>query len=315
MLLPGVEDRNIVAFKLFPSLSYMTRLLTAFLLVFLGIVIQGITMSLWLGLIPLVLATALLLVSGYDNRVDFGQFDPAAEWEQVDEAKLDEVSQLDRKMRKWDLSSLDVTNLLGALTFALIVLLLALGVFFGRGMIRILFVDALVLLVPHWFTGIRRILTRPGMTIKVDTIRGILEHMRERLQVHQLQVMMLLIDSDTPIPRDVKFKIDIKDHPPGFLGLYGQVVLNEVQGSSFPYFYVVLVARRDSGLRSLCDDFLAPAEIISEFKYQDDVEVLVVRQKTTKTSGYHTKMPAALRIFTEGLNLAEKFAADGDSFE
>jgi hypothetical protein len=86
------------------------------------------------------------------------------------------------------------------------------------------------------------------------------------------------------------------------------VVLNEVQGSSFPYFYVVLVARRDSGLRSLYDDFSAPAEIISEFKYQDDVEVLVVRQKTTKTSGYHTKTPAALRIFTEGLNLAEKFA-------
>jgi hypothetical protein len=308
MLFQGVEDRSIVAFKLLPSLSYKTRLLTAFLLVFLGMAIQGITMSVWLGLFPLVFANALLLVSGYDNRVDFGRFDPAAEWEQVDEARLDEVSQLDRKMRKWDLSSLDITNLLGAVTFALIALLLALGVFFGRGMIRILFVDALVLLVPHWFTGVRRILTRPGMTIKVDTIRGILEHKRERLQAHQLQVMMLLVGSDTRIPRDVKFKIDIKDHPPSFLGLYGQVVLNEVQGSSFPYFYVVLVARRDSGLRSLYAEFLAPAEIISEFKCQDDVEVLVIRQKTTKTSGYHTKMPAALRIFTEGLNLAEKFA-------
>ena len=45
MLLPGVEDRSVVAFKLLPSLSYGTRLLTAFLLVFLGMAIQGITMS------------------------------------------------------------------------------------------------------------------------------------------------------------------------------------------------------------------------------------------------------------------------------
>jgi hypothetical protein len=308
MLLPGVEDRNIVVFKLLPSMAYNTRLLAAFLLVLLGLAVQGITLSLWLGLIPLLLANALLLVSGYDNRVDFGRFDPRAEWERVDQAKLDELIQLDRKMRKWDLSSFDITNVLGAVIFVLVALLLGLGVFFGRGMIRILFVDALVLLLPHWFTGIRRILTRPGMTIKVDTIREILKHASERLKAHQLQVMMLLAGSDTRMPRDVKFKVEIKDHPPRFLGLYGQVVLNEVQGKSFPYFYVVLVARKDSGLRSLYDSFVTPAEITSEFKYQDDVEVLVVRQKTTKTSGYHTKVPAALGIFREGLILAEKLA-------
>ena len=40
----------------------------------------------------------------------------------------------------------------------------------------------------------------------------------------------------------------------------------------------------------------------------EGVEVLVIRQFTTKKSGYHTKARAAQRIFEEGLTLAERVA-------
>jgi hypothetical protein len=120
--------------------------------------------------------------------------------------------------------------------------------------------------------------------------------------------MMLLRGAEAKLPDDVKFKVDIQDHHPDFLGLYGQVVLNEVQGSSFPYFYVVLVARRGFGLTEAKESYIDPRGMTTELKYQGEVEVFVIRQTTTKTSGYHTKPTKALRIFLEGLGLAKRVA-------
>jgi hypothetical protein len=45
-----------------------------------------------------------------------------------------------------------------------------------------------------------------------------------------------------------------------------------------------------------------------EFKYEGEVEVMVLRQETTKTSGYHTKPAVANEILNEGLDLAERVA-------
>jgi hypothetical protein len=39
--------------------------------------------------------------------------------------------------------------------------------------------------------------------------------------------------------------------------------------------------------------------------------VFVIRQHTTKTSGYHTNFKAVRRIFLEGLEVAEKAAVKG----
>ena len=308
MFLPNADERNIVVFKLWPSLSYNTRLPAGFGLIVLGLAIQGVTELFWAGLIFLLAANAFLLVSGYDNRVDFGSFDPSAQWERVDEKKLLELSRLDRKMRKWDLSALDITNGLGAVIFVLITALLVFGAVMGQGLIRILVLDGIVLLLPHWLTGIRRILTRPKLTIKVKMIQGLLTGISDRLGDHMVHIMMLLTSGQTPLPEDVKFKIDIQGRHPDFLGLYGQVVLNEVQGASFPYFYVVLVARKGFDLRNAYAAYPVPQKITKEFKLEDDVEVMVIRQHTTKKSGYHTKLPAALRILGEGLELAEKVA-------
>ena len=119
---------------------------------------------------------------------------------------------------------------------------------------------------------------------------------------------MLLKGSDAKIPDDIKFKVDVEGRHPDFLGLYGQVVLNEVQGSSYPYFYVVLVARQGFGLADAHREYKSPRRIISEIKNQGQVEVLVIRQKTTKKSGYHTNPKKSAQIFLEGLELAEQIA-------
>jgi hypothetical protein len=312
MMLPASEERPIVVFKIWPSLEYNKRLIVSFALIAIGLVFQAFTMSLWAGLPVIIIGNLLLLVSGYDNRVDFKAYDPRAEWERVEKKRLNELIRMDRKIRKWDRSILDITNGLGAAVFVLMTAVLGFIALVFRGMPRILAIDAMVLLLPHWLTGVRRILTQPNLVTKVKTIRHVLRSAGERLGKHRVDLMMLIKGADAKIPEDVKFKVDIDGHHPDFLGLYGQVVLNEVQGSSYPYFYVVLVARRGFGLSKAQLEHECPRGIITELKNQGEVEVYVIRQRTTKTSGYHTKPKKCVQIFLEGLGVAGKIAAGID---
>ena len=309
MFLPNAEERDIVIFKLWPSLPYKIRLAAGICLIALGLVIQAITQSFWTGVIFLLVANALLLVSGYDNRVDFAQYDPSAEWERVDEKKLRELEQLDKKIKQWDWSLLDVSNVPGGIIFILLTGMLVLGALAFSGAVQILFIDALILLLPHWITGIRRILRLPNITIRIELIQKLIAGIRDRPGNRRIELMMLLSGGEAKVPRDIKFKVDIQGHHPDFLGLYGQVVLNSVQGKNYPYFYVVLVSKKNFDLQKACDAYSPPAGIVKELKNQDEVKVMVIRQHTTKTSGYHTKFPVATRILDQGLTVAEKVAA------
>ncbi|MDH3285986.1 MAG: hypothetical protein OEQ13_14735, partial [Acidobacteriota bacterium] len=147
------------------------------------------------------------------------------------------------------------------------------------------------------------------LMVKVEMIEGLLgELARWDPPGHTVQLLMMLRGHPAKIPGDVKFKVVPKDHHRDFLGMYGQVVLNEVQGSSYPYFYVVLAARKGFGLRDTWSAYTEPSNITAEFKPQDKVEVLVLRQTTTATSGYHTEFGTAAWILAQGLRLAEKAA-------
>ncbi len=91
------------------------------------------------------------------------------------------------------------------------------------------------------------------------------------------------------------------------MGLYAQIALNNVQGTDYPYFYVVLVAKDGSNLLSPYFNKLAiPDGIIKEMKKENDVEIIVIRQETTKNSGYYTNAKAIARIFDTGIIAARK---------
>ncbi len=308
MILPAQQDRGIVVFWIWQSLSYEVRLALSFGLILIGLIIQFVTDSLPVGVAFIACGNLFLLVQGYDNRVDVGKYDPRSDWERVGTEKLAELLHMDQKMKSWDVSALDVTNIFGAIVFIIVAGLLGFAVYRFQGAAQILAFDALVLLVPHWITGVRSILRKPKLMIKVDTIWALLEEFKGKLANHQVAVLMLLQGKETRLPSDVKFKVDIKDRHQDFLGLYGQVVLNDVQGTSYPYFYVVLVARKGFGLRDALSAYNPPHNITKEFKVQDEVEVAVIRQTTTKTSGYHTKPHTVNTIFSEGLRFAEGVA-------
>jgi hypothetical protein len=100
------------------------------------------------------------------------------------------------------------------------------------------------------------------------------------------------------LPLDVKATIRFKDAPAAFLGLQMQISINSVQGRDFPYFYCVLVAKEEFGALRVGPP---PKGIEVEPGHDAGVQVVVMRQATTKNAGYHTDPEAARRILAFAL--------------
>lgn len=305
------EEQGIVVFKVCPAMTYGKRLALAFGLIAAGLVLQILFFSFW----PCAFVFAgnlFLLVRGYDNTVDVGAWDAAAKWERVEWQRLVELESLDRKMKRWDLATIDISNSRGCLAFAVvggaIFLLLRYGFVQNRKDLQLIGIDAALLLVPHWITGTRSILTKPNLILKIGVLRKLVASAQPQLKGNKVDYFMLLKGQETSIPDDVKIRVHFQNQHPDFLGFYGQVVTNAVKGTAYPYFYVVLVAKRGFGLEEAFVNYTPAYGLTKEFKDQEDVEVLVIRQTTTKTSGYHTNDSACLSIFKEGLDLAERVA-------
>jgi len=306
-MLLAQADRGVVVFKFARFLPYFARMLLSFAVITLGLFAQLRVGQLVAGYVLIFAGNLFLLVRGYDNRVDYKGLDTTAEWVPVARARLDELLALDRKMRAWHRSALDITNPLGFLVLALAVLGLGWLAFHLEEIPQMLAVDALLLFVPHWVTGVRRILRLPNMLVKVKLIKDLLAWLDEHGAEFQVQILTLV--EKRKIPDDIKIKIDPKEKPDGFLGLYGQVVINNVQGTSYPYFYVVLVAKKPSALQETFQQFGEPLRISKEFSAKDGVDVFVLRQTTTREAGYCTKFREASAILDAGLGATKMFLA------
>ncbi|RJQ48057.1 MAG: hypothetical protein C4534_00270 [Gaiellales bacterium] len=304
-----MDRHGLIVFLVWQSLAYGARMTLSILLVLTGLAIQVFTGSFLTGAPLLLAGNILLLVRGYDNRVDVKGFRPGVDWQKVERARLDEILRLDEGIRRWDRSVLDVTNLLGAAALLLTALALGAAALLLPSFGRIIALDAMVLLLPHWFTGIRRILRLPQVVVRAEALAQVLDASDELVSAADtIDILMLLKGSEVRVPDDVKFRVSFVGQDPRFLGLYGQVVINTVQGKSYPYFYTVLVAEKGYGLKETDESFTPPGNIVHEYGTDNEVEFIVVRQKTTRNSGYHTKGADAIAIFFSGCGLAREAA-------
>ncbi len=308
------DQQGLVVFWFWRALPYPVRMLLAFGCIVAGLALQITQAQILPGCLLVALGNALLLVRGYHNRVDAARYDAAAAWERVARAQVQQIKELHGRMQRWDRSAVDISNGWGGFILVLLagVLLLAMAAFSVPPAIRfMLVVNSVILLVPHWLTGTRRVLTQPALLIKIATYEAVLKALQAGLQQHAIEFHVLLKGKKVRLPQDVKFRVRLAGQKENFLGLYGQTAINTVQGSSYPYFYAVLVAKKAFGLDRLRQRTKAPSTMTMEFSQEGDVEVLVVRQTTTKTSGYHTKDSVAQAIMAEGLRLAEQGAVAG----
>ena len=302
------DEQGIVIFKLFPSLEYQTRMMVSFGVIIFGIALQIIYYNLFSGIIFILCGSLLQIVKGYDNRIKTGRYHPDANWIRTDRNKLDEIIQFDNKLKKWDRSAIDISNGLGL--FTLIIVIAAIFIIFMIGIntynriLIIISVDAAILLIPHWITGIREVLRTPKLLIKIRLIKDLISDIKDIIGANKVEYFLLLKGENVKLPDDVKIRIAFADQPAGFLGFYGQVVTNTVQGHDYPYFYIVLVAKKGFGLLKYYQKYDSPSDIVTSYSEKKDVEVFVIRQDTSITKGYHTKRKDIKYIFNEGYKIA-----------
>ncbi len=307
-LLPDPQRCGDIKFLFAKGLSYDRRLKVVVAGLAAGLLIQ-LFFNFFLGIIVLGAATGLSLVQGYANRPVLTD---GEEWSQVTPDEYDKIRKKEQQIRRWDSDMFDVTNRLGGSTFAIaavcvgVIWLLLTGL--GKDTLARYWVwDMTVVFIPQWITGVKTYLKQDRLITKIN----FLEHIISTLsQPSDVQVLPMLAARSAQgggkVPVDCRLMIRFLNAPEAFLGMQVQISINSVQGNDYPYLYCVLIAKKGA-------DFFkntAPVKnsitgnIIIEHSSSADVDVLVIRQRTTQTSGYSTPLNTARSIVMSGLAAA-----------
>ena len=305
-------------FLLFPRLPFSLRLLLSFLIMLLifTLQIEGIEL-LW---IPLFLFLFLL------NWVRSVKIPPPSfsgtgrKWKPVTEKELRMAIEQSKKVRRVKATLAGKAVWLIFLTIFSVVFVVMFSSF-APGLFRFLFggsagsyllLDLVLLSLAAIFTGNRSIWEPPELPEKLEAIKVAYEHLqelRDPIREDSIQFEVVETKEGKYVPTDVKIFSRFKDGDSNFYGVQYQVSINEVQNKKYPYFYAVLIAKREFQLR---DKFKGiekeefPSWLIFEYRPQSDVDVLVLRQATSRSRGYYTSDRRIKEITEQALFLAKK---------
>jgi len=318
MLLPAHERRGEIHFFVAKRLPYDVRLTVAFGLMAVGLMLEIVFLNsmFWVGLPAILAGVALLLTKGFDNTVV--QKGVSQEWRPARREEVERIVALNKRQREWDRDAVDITCTRGFWVLAgltIVVVLAGLGLWsFSKTAGIMLFANGVVMIIPFWVTGVRSILKNDKLVVKANMLIEInraFERIKQTGEEFQYQIQTgEARDGRGDVPRDLKALLAFHDGPAEFLGVQMQIAINSVQGTDFPYFYCVLVARPEFGGLKLNEFRTLPKGIVLEPKRETDVDIMVIRQRTTKNSGYHTKVDIAANIFLYALHQARRLIAE-----
>ncbi|OPZ94008.1 MAG: hypothetical protein BWY74_00908 [Firmicutes bacterium ADurb.Bin419] len=307
------EKQDSVRFYVLKNLSYPIRMMLYLLLVAVGFSLQILMMTVWPGVIFLALATVLNIARGFDSGIKLKTFDIDSNWTQVELEQLRRIKELDKEAKKWRDDSLNANSgkgmvLLVITLFGLMFVSVVLGGITGINSVRKIFMtDVVVILLPFWFMGIRKTFEQGKLIIKVNIIIKLEEFFRTiKLEGENFKPALMLARSKVGkcIPTDGRFSITFDNMPADFYGVQAQININSVQGSSYPYFYCVIAAGKNFELEKYRRNLRPPKKVIIEFQKEINADVIVIRQLTTNTSGYHTKMNDCMNILEFAVSAA-----------
>jgi len=310
-LFPDPQKQGEIQFLIAKETPYLSRIKLLIGLMTCGLILE-LFVHFWLGLIFIATATILSLVKGY--HINPVLKSASEKWSQVTPDEFKKVIDKQNDLKKWDVDFFDISNPLGLCTF------LGLAIFFGfiwfkleinysHPTAKYWFINALVIVAPHWFSGIRTYLKKDRLIIKIKILQRIMETLKIPSDI---QVLPMLSTKDSKdggnVPVDVRLMLRFLNATDYFLGMQIQISINAVQGKDYPYLYCVLIAKETEKFFHKRNHLIKSHlyNILIEDSKSDDVDVLVIRQKTTKTSGYYTNMSVAKSIVNTALTLALK---------
>lgn len=320
-IFPDLARQDEIKFLFAKGIPYKTRIVLIVLLLVVGLLVQ-LFYSFWLGLPLLALATGFSLVHGYDLTPEVKGHQE--KWDQVTPDEYRKIKDKQKDLKRWDLDTFDITNKLG---FAMFIISGAAAYFvasylFSRsGNTGTYWVwDCLVLLAPHWVTGVKRYLRQDKLIIKIELLEKVMQKLSSPSEIQVLPMMATqTTKQDKRFPTDARLMLRMIGAPASFMGIQVQISINTVQGTDYPYLYCVLLARGGNGFFERAEGVVKampefkPKAITVETTSEQGVDVLVIRQTTTKNSGYKTDPKQALFIVTFTLNLARRLCGTGEA--
>lgn len=303
--LPDPRTRGDLHFRVAKFLPYGCRLLLLLACLGTGLLVQFL-FNFYAGLPLLLLATLLGAVKGY--KVD-PQPAGKEEWQQVDAAAFMKIKAKADALKKWDADLFDISCGRGGCLFVFMVVSLfftALGMAaeYSDEWLFIVGIDAVILLIPQWFIGTRSYLTNDQLVIITQLLLRCVEWVKPfpGVTAQPLLALKQAKDGSGKVPVNARLMLRVADAPAWFLGVQVQVNINNVQGNSYPYLYCVLVAKQEGKMAARAGSVKGALKsftgITVETQSEDGVDVIVIRQKTTRTSGYHTNDKAVRGILT-----------------
>jgi len=307
---PLPENQDAIKFLFFKKMSYTTRMLMYLGCILAGFLFQIITVSVLPGALLLIPASMMMLVKGLSAK-------PSPEgrqssWTKTDMERIRQIDQIKQNINKWDKDALDISNSLGCATFILVFVVISIicvvvATNISDRAAGIFIVDSIILIAPIWFNGMRIKGHQNVLYIKADIIIELEEYFERIKKSGENFVPSMILTKDKSgkeFPTDCRFNIVFDNAPEHFYGIQAQININSVNGTNYPYFYCVITAKRDFGLEQYTRRLAIPKGTTLEFSKDTDAEVIVIRQRTTKTSGYHTEMNMQKTILSFSMNLA-----------
>ena len=345
-VLPDRDQRHLLQFYWMSQIDYKHRLWWAGSIIAVAMLFQllwptePVASSLIITLPMLLFATVMLMVKGYDLKPRHGA--RYGQWENTTRQHLREARNLQDRIASWDMAFVDITSPLGVFSLVIIgglVLLVSAGLassYTTEQWAPVFALDAAVLLLPHWITGTKRGWRPVSLSQEIDAVETALRVVeRQDSPKCEVQPMFKLSGKgDMKTPIGARAFVRFPEGHDDLLGLQFQVSINDVQGTKYPYLYAVIVARKSFGLLDhtfeRCRKRLDPPRrkqqgllswlggednsrrLTVEQAREDDVDVIIIRQHTTKESGYHTDSSAIVRIATSAWQVASELATTGD---
>ena len=232
------------------------------------------------------------------------------EWKEVTPDKIDQVIAHCRKIKKFRSQNLGCF-----LGFIIVMIFFGIFLFPLLSELALPFsllaatIDAVILFSGVVLSGRKSAWMPHAIDVKAEIVRRFLGSPLSKNDsgLHAIPYLEIGQTSEGGFPNDTRFLIKFKDAQDTFIGLQGQISINTVKSRAYPYFYTVVIARPQFGL---LDKFkalnIAFDNINLETKKTGEVDVVVIRQTTTKTSGYHTNDKAQDYILHSSIKLVKK---------
>lgn len=305
-----------IAFLFLPKMPYGKRLLLVGACVIAGVFFQ-------MTEIPLLfyVGTAFVFIGALGMLARHIVNEPAVsgkrEWETVTLDRWERVLELDRESRRWSRAFLSTSTGLGIVAgLGGIALIYLLGLFvLSLTRIRIFmiawYLDAYMLFAALWLSGGVFAWRPTKLLLIVKTLLPWAEPLKQAVGPDAVVGPMLEIkrSAEGELPTGARYFVRWPDSKSGLMGLQIQLSLNAVQGRHYPYLYAVIVAEKGFGLQDnpLFIEARKSDDTVS-FEDEPDVEVAVIRQRTSAGTGYHTKPNDQLRIIQKAARIARELA-------